>query len=92
MMILLQFVLIFFIFFIVKWLAWKITEEWGLPIWLRYKPWECNLCLTFWSLITIYTAIGLSFSCLYVMVGGIVLAIMNALAMWISQRDKTIKI
>lgn len=92
MMILLQFILILAVFIPVRYIGWKITEEWGVPIWLDYKPFNCKLCLTFWLLIGVYVAIGLSFSCLYVMVGGIVLAIMNALAMWIDQRNKTIKI
>ena len=92
MMILLQFILILAVFIPVRYIGWKITEEWGVPIWLDYKPFNCKLCLTFWLLIGVYVAIGLSFSCLYTMVGGIVLAIMNALAMWIDQRNKTIKI
>lgn len=90
MIILLQFILILAIFLLIRWFAWKVTEEWGVPEWLQYRPWICDLCLTFWLLIGCYTAIGLSFSCLYTMVGGILLAIMNAIAMWIDQKQKTI--
>lgn len=87
-----EFILIFVIFFLVKWLTWKITEEWGLPDWLQYKPWICNLCATFWSLIVIYTAIWLSFSCLVIGIGGIILAILNSIAMWLHQKNNTIKV
>lgn len=83
---------VFTVFFIVRYLAHKITDEWGLPQWLDYKPFNCELCLTFWSLITIYTTIWLSFSCLYVGIGGIILASMNALAMWIDQKQRTVRI
>ena len=70
----LEVVLILLIFFPTRYLAWKITEVWGLPQWLQYKPWNCKLCLTFWLL------------------GGLFLAIMNAVAMMIDQKNKTINI
>lgn len=80
------------IFFIVNYGAYYVTEVKGLPTWLQYKPWICRLCLTFWTLIFTYTAIWLSFACLYLGIGGILLASMNALAMYIHQRNNTIKI
>lgn len=92
MVILFEFIALFIIFFAVSYAAYWITEVKGLPQWLQYKPWECRLCLTFWSLIFIYTAIWLSFQCLYIGIGGIILASMNALAMWIDQKNKTVRI
>ena len=87
---LIQFILIMAIFFPINYLAYYITEKKGLPQWLQYKPWICRLCLTFWSLIFIYISLGLSLSCLYLGVGGVILASMNALAMWIDQKQKTV--
>ena len=92
MVILFDILLVFIIFFLVKWLTWKITDEWGLPEWLQFKPWICNICLTFWSLITVYISIWLSFSCLTIGIGGVILASLNALAMWIDQRNNTVRI
>lgn len=92
MEILFEFIAMVIIFLVINYGGYWLTEVRGLPEWLQYKPFICRLCLTFWSLIGIYIALGLSFSCLYTMVGGIILAIMNALAMWIDQRNKTIKI
>lgn len=92
MSILLQFILIVAIFLPVRYFAWWLTEVRGLPRWLDYKPFICKLCLTFWLLIGAYTAIWLSFSCLYTAIGGYILAAMNALAMYIDQKNKTIKI
>ena len=92
MEILFELVIMVIIFFSVNYGGYWITEVKGLPEWLQYKPFVCRMCLTFWSLMGVYIALGLSFSCLYMMVGGIILAIMNALAMWIDQRNKTIKI
>ena len=88
----LQVILIFALFIPIRYLAWKATEEWGLPEWLQYKPWNCKLCLTFWSLFATYLSIGLIFNLYITLIGGITLAIMNALAMWIDQKNKTIKI
>ena len=88
----LQVILIFALFIPIRYLAWKVTEEWGLPEWLQYKPWNCKLCLTFWSLLVTYLSIGLIFNLYITLIGGIALAIMNALAMWIDQKNKTVKI
>ena len=88
----LQVILIFVLFIPIRYLAWKVTEEWGLPEWLQYKPWNCKLCFTFWSLLATYLSIGLIFNLYITLIGGIALAIMNALAMWIDQKNKTVKI
>lgn len=88
----LQVILIFAMFILIRWFAWKVTEVWGLPEWLQYKPWNCKICLTFWSLLATYLSIGLIFNLYITLIGGIALAIMNALAMWIDQKNKTVKI
>lgn len=85
-------ILVFVIFFAINYGAWYITEVEGLPQWLQYKPWICRLCLTFWSLVAVYLTIWFGFQCLYIGTVGIALAIMNALAMWIDQKNNTIKI
>jgi hypothetical protein len=87
-----EFMAVIIIFLIVSYGAYYITEVKGLPIWLQYKQFECRMCLTFWSLIGIYSAIWASFSCLIIGVVGILLAVLNAIAMYIDQRNKTIKL
>ena len=87
-----EFMAVIIIFLIVSYGAYYITEVKGLPIWLQYRPFECRMCLTFWSLIGVYSAIWVSFSCLIIGVVGILLAILNAVAMYIDQRNKTIKL
>lgn len=88
--ILFEFIITFVIFFTINYAAYWITEVRGLPRWLQYKPWECRLCLTFWTLIFIYSAIWISFACLTIGLCGIILASMNALAMYVDQKQKTI--
>lgn len=92
MLVLFDIITVFVIFFVVNYSAYYMTEVKTMPQWLQYKPWICRLCLTFWSLITIYCTIWASFNCLTIGTVGITLAIMNALAMWIDQKSKTIKI
>lgn len=93
MSVLIEILIVFALFFAINYLAWLITEKWGLPEWLQYKPWTCRLCLTFWTLIFIYSTIWLSFACLlYIGIVGNILAILNALAMWIDQKQKTVKL
>ena len=91
-MIIIQILIIFVVFIPVSWLAYMITEVWGLPKWLQYKPFICRTCLTFWTLLAIYVAIGLIFGANVTLWGGIALTVLNAIAMWINQKNKTIKV
>lgn len=88
----LQVILILAIFLPVRWVCWKITEEWGVPEMIDYRPWNCKLCLTFWSLLATYLAVGLIFQIYITLIGGIVLTVLNAVAMYVDQKNKTIKI
>lgn len=91
-MIFIQFVLMTLAFFVIKYCAYVATEEIGMPRWLDYQPFNCQKCLTTWTLIGVYTVLGLSLDWYYLMIGGIILAILNGIAMEINQRNKTIKI
>ena len=90
--ILLQVILVLALFFPVRYLCWKITEVWGLPQWLNYKPWNCKLCLTFWSLLATYLTVGFAGELWLTMSAGILLTILNTIAMYVDQKNKTIKI
>ena len=68
------------------------TEVRQLPEWLRFPPFNCRKCLTFWTLIGISLVIGLSFELYWFMGTGIVLAILTAIAMTVEQKNKTIKL
>ena len=70
----------------------KWVNQENYPKWLDYAPLNCNLCCTFWSLMVIYLVIGLVFNWLWTMIGGMILAVLNAIAMKIDQKNKTIKI
>ena len=87
-----QFIAVFIIFLLVSYFTWWFTEKDNVPEFLEYKPFQCRLCLTFWLLVGIYTAIGISFNLWIVLISGVILAILNAIAMWINQKNKTIKI
>ena len=89
---LLQFIAVFIIFLITNYFAWWFTEKDNVPEFLQYKPFQCRLCLTFWLLVGIYITIGISFKLWIVLIAGILLSILNAGAMWINQKNKTIKV
>lgn len=91
-MIIIQILIIFLVFIPVTWLAFKVTEDWGLPKWLQYKPFNCRLCLTFWTLLATYLTVGVVFSLPITLWGGIALTVLNAIAMYINQKNKTIKV
>lgn len=89
---LIQIILVLAIFFTTKFLAWKITDEWELPMWLRYKPWECYKCLSFWSLMAQFMVCGLILHLWITMAVGVVLTILDTIAYIINEKQKTIKI
>lgn len=88
----LQVILVLALFIPVKWLTYNITEKWGLPEWLDYKPFSCYLCLTFWSLMAVYLTVGLVFKAYVTLGAGLLLTVLNAVAMYVDQKNKTIKI
>jgi hypothetical protein len=68
------------------------TEVRQLPEWLRFPPFNCRKCLTFWTLIGISLVIGLPFELYWLMGTGIIMAILTAIAMTVEQKNKTIKL
>lgn len=92
MCLLLQFIGVFILFILTNWFTWWFTEKDNVPDFLDYKPFKCRLCLTFWLLVGIYIAVGISYNLWIVVIVGIILAILNAAAMWYNQKNKTIKI
>ena len=78
-------------FLFCNWIGWLFTEVYLLPKFLRYKPFSCRLCLTFWLTIFVAIAIVLTLGYNVTSIGLGILAILNALAMWIDQRNKTVE-
>ena len=88
----LQIILIFTIFIIDRYVVDKWVNQKNYPKWLDYSPFNCQMCCTFWSLLAIYLTVGLVFQWWWTMIGGMILAILNAIAMKIDQKNKTIKV
>lgn len=91
MYIIIQFAAMLVSFLLVNWLGYNITEQWGLPSWLNYKPFNCRLCLTFWSTVAVAVIYGL-FGMAITAIGLAILAVLNAAAMWLNQKNNTVKI
>lgn len=92
MEVLIQFIAVGIIFFIVNYFTWRFTEKDNVPEFLDYKPFKCRLCLTFWLLVGIYIAFGISFKLWVVLIAGIILAGLNAIAMKVHQKNNTVRI
>lgn len=89
---LLEFILSGIIYIAVVMAAYYATEVYVLPKWLRFPPFHCRKCLTFWSNIAAALIIGLSFKLYWFMIALIILGILTAIAMHYEQKDKTIKV
>lgn len=87
-----EFIIAFFIYFVIVWSAYYVTEVYRLPQWLQFPPFDCRKCLTFWSNFTAGLVIGLSFSLWVTMITVLVMAILTAISMHVDQKNKTIKI
>lgn len=79
------------IFLATKYFTFQLTEVWGLPKWLDYRPWNCSLCSCFWTLVAIYTTL-LILGYQWLGISGLILAALNALAMYINQKRKTVDV
>lgn len=91
MYLLFQFIIVFIIFIAVSYFTWWFTNG-HVPEFMDYKPWKCNLCLSYWLLTGIYVALGVSFELWVVLIAGVILAALNAIAMKVNQKNKTISI
>ena len=92
MITLIQFVLVLVLFLAVNYAAWYITEKDKVPIYLDYKPFQCRLCLTTWALAAIYIALGVSFHLWILLIVGLIITVLNAIALIINQKEKTISL
>lgn len=92
MITLIQFVLVLVIFLAVSYAAWYVTEKDKVPIYLDYKPFQCRLCLTTWALAAIYIALGVSFHLWILLIVGLIVTVLNAIALIINQKEKTISL
>ena len=90
--ILLQLLLIFTIFFPIVYLVNLWVNQKDYPEWLNYKPFNCRICCTFWVLLAIYIVMGLAFHFWWTSIGGIILTALNAIAMKVNEKNKTISL
>lgn len=88
----LQIILIFTIFILDRYLVDKWVNQENYPKWLDYLPFNCEVCCTFWSLLVIYLTVGLVFNLWWTMIGGMILAVLNAIAMKVNQKNRTVSI
>ena len=79
-------------FLLCNWVGWLFTEVYQMPKFLRFRPWTCTLCLRFWLTIFAGIVIVLTLGYNVTAIGLAILAILNAIAMWLDQKKKTVDI
>lgn len=87
-----QVILVLVIFIVVKYAAWRITEEDRVPQFLHYEPYICFKCLSFWSLMALFVACGLLYHLWITMAVGAILTILDTIAYIVYEKNNTIKI
>lgn len=77
------------IYFLIKGLLYYIIEvKYLIPKFLEYPPYICLKCATFWTSLFVFGFIAITLS-IPTAVIGIMLAILDAIAMHIHQKNKT---
>lgn len=77
------------IFIIARFYVYYQTEVWGLPKPLDYRPFSCQLCLSFWLLLSL----SIIFYLLHLPLLAstlLLLNVLNTIAMKVDQQHKTI--
>lgn len=87
-----QVILVLCTFLSVKWIAYVITEEWGLPKFLDYEPYKCFKCLSFWSLMSLFLCYGFLLGYWITMGVGAILTVLDTIAFIVHQKNNTVKI
>lgn len=91
LLIILQLLSVLFIFFGIRIAAHYLIEEADgyPPKWLDYQPFNCEKCLTTWLLAGSYTAFWLLTGCTLTLVVGLVITVLNAIAMHVDEKNNT---
>lgn len=87
-----QTLLVIAIFIVVKYGAWKVTEEDRVPMFLHYMPYICYKCLSFWSLMALFVACGLLCHLWITMAVGTILTTLDTIAYIIHEKNNTISV
>lgn len=87
-----QIFLILFLFVLVMGITYTLTNVWHMPPFLDYKPFNCWTCSSFWTLIAVYGCAWLVLGYSITAIGGWILAILNAIAMHVHEKKKTITV
>ena len=89
---LLQIIISLVVWLAVVYVAFYLTEVKPLPKWLQFPPFNCRICLTFWTNLATIMTIGLAFSLWYFLAAGLILTALTAISMKIDQKHKTVKV
>ena len=88
----LQVILVIITFITIKYLGYKITEDWGLPRWLNYQPYNCFKCLVFWLLMGFYVVGGITLNWWYYLSVGAIITVLDVIALIHHQKNNTINL
>ncbi len=90
-MTIIEILLIPILFMFITAFAYWMIEYNHIPRWLQFKPWNCEKCLSTWSLV----GVGISFLLIDFIITGlglIVMGILNGIARHIDEKNRTISI
>lgn len=78
------------VYFTLKYFNHLMIEKGKIPKFLDYRPFNCELCSTFWYSLGVFLTLGLTVDWVFLI--GVILAAMDAAAQKIEEKNKTIEI
>lgn len=83
-------ILTLIIYFGIKYLNHFLITKNKIPSFINYKPFNCEICSTFWYTVGVFIVLGLTFN--YIFLSGIIISILDAIAQKVNEKNKTIKL
>lgn len=89
-----EIILTFILFFLIKALVFYFTDNRGLPEFLKYKPYICYKCCSFWTLLTIYSTIFYISNCnwWFMMIVGTLITVLDTVALTVDENNNIVTI
>lgn len=84
--------LFWLIYFIISFISYYIPEKLVRPFnYFDVKPFNCRICLTTWSLLISYISFSFIYFNWWFISCGILITLMTTIALWYTQKEKTIE-
>lgn len=66
----------------------RLVKPWGM---FDMFPFKCRKCMTFWSLLALFSTYALITSSWWVVLGGVIMIVLTTIALYIDEKSRTVE-